>query len=76
MSVHLKKLSKLVNFCVTILILRMEENMQYFWHIMLYFKQGENTTKTQKICAVYGQGAVTGRSCQRGWRSFVLETSC
>ena len=58
---HLKNLSKLVNFCVAILILKMEENMQHFWHIMLYsFKKGKNTTEMQKkICAVYGEGAVT-----------------
>ena len=57
---HLKKdLSKLVNFCVAILILNMEEK-QHFWHIMLYyFKKGKNATETQKkICAVYGEGAV------------------
>ena len=29
-SVHLKNLSKLVNFCAAILILNMEENMQHF----------------------------------------------
>ena len=55
------KLSKLVNFCVAILIVKMEENMQHFLHIMLcYFKKEKNTTETQKqICAVYGEGAVT-----------------
>ena len=39
----------------------MEEKEQYFQHIMLYyFKKGKNTTKMQKkICAVYGEGAVT-----------------
>ena len=58
-----KKASKLVNFCVVILILKMEENMQHFQHIMLYyFKKGKNTTemqKKEKICAVCGEGAVT-----------------
>ena len=41
----------------------MEENMQHFQHIILYyFKQGKNATKTQKkkICTVYGEGAVIG----------------
>ena len=49
---HEKKLSKLANFCVDILILKMEENMQHFQHIMLYyFKKGKNITETQnKIC--------------------------
>ena len=61
----LKKASKLVNVCVTILILKMEENMQYFWHtIFYYFRKGKNATETQKkkkrkICAVYGESAVT-----------------
>ena len=56
----LKSLSKLVNFCVAILILKMEDNTQHFWHIMLYyFKKGKNATEMQKrkkIRAVYGEG--------------------
>ena len=36
-----------MNFCVAILILKMEENMQHFWHIMLYyFKKGKKATET------------------------------
>ena len=59
---HLKKLSKLVNFCVATLILKMEENTQHFWHILYYFKKGKNTTEMQKrICAVCGEGAVAER---------------
>ena len=67
-SVHLKNLSKLVNFCVAILILKMEENKRHFWHIMLnYFKKSTNATEMQKkIYAVYGEGAVTDRTCQNG----------
>ena len=43
----------------------MEENT-HFWHIMLYyFKKGKNGTEMQKkICAVYGEGAVTDGMCQ------------
>ena len=54
-------LSKLVNFCVAILILKLEENTKHFWHIMLYyFKKGSNATETQKkTCKVYGEGALT-----------------
>ena len=38
-----------MNFCVAILILKMEENMQHSWHIMLYyFKEGTNATEMQK----------------------------
>ena len=46
----------------------MVENMQHFWCIMLYhFKKGKNVTEMQeeKNCAVYGEGAVTDRTCQR-----------
>ena len=61
---HLKKLTKSVNFCVAILILKMEENKQHFWHIILYFKKGKNATETQKkICAVYGKGAMADQTC-------------
>ena len=40
----------------------MEENIQYFLSIMLYyFKKGKNATEMQnkKIYTVYGEGAVT-----------------
>ena len=45
----------------------MEENMQHFWHIMLYyFKTGKNTTETQnQIYTVYGKRAVTDQMCQK-----------
>ena len=57
----------MVNFCVAILILNMEENQQYFWYIMLYyFKKGKNATETQrKICVVYGEGSVMDWMCQK-----------
>ena len=73
-----KDLSKWVNFCVAILILKMEEKKQHFRHIVLYyFKKGKNTLKRKKkICALYGEGAVTDQTCQSGLRSFVLEISC
>ena len=62
-----------MNFCVAILILKMKENMQHFWHIMLcYFKKGKNATETQKkkVCAVYEEGAVTDRMCQKWFVKF------
>ena len=44
-----KNLSKLVNFCVAILILNMEENTQHFLNIMLYyFKKAKNASEMQK----------------------------
>ena len=66
-STHLKTLSKSVNFYIAILILKMEENMQHFQYIMLYyFKKGKNTTEVQKkIAAVYGEGAVTDQTCHK-----------
>ena len=49
-----KKLSKLVNFCVAILILKMKETKEYSSHIMLnYFKKGKNTTEKELKRALY-----------------------
>ena len=61
-----------MKFCVAILILKMEEKKQHFPHIMLYyFKKGKNATETQKkICTVYGEGAVTDRTCQKWFAKF------
>ena len=61
-----------MNFCVAILILKMEEKKQHFWHIILYyFKKGKNATETQKkICAVCGKGAVTDPTCQKWFAKF------
>ena len=50
-----KKTSKLVHVCVAILMLKMEENTQHFWYIMVYyFKKGKYAIETQKKinCAV------------------------
>ena len=64
-----KKLIKLVNFCIVILILKMEESTQHFGYVMLYrFKKDKNATETHththtQICAVYGEGAVTDQMC-------------
>ena len=45
---HLKILFK-IDFCVAVLILKIEENKQQLWHIMIYyFNKGKNTTKTHK----------------------------
>ena len=61
------------DFCVAILILKMEENTQHCWRVMLYyFKRGKNATETQKkICAVYGEGAVTDQTCQKWFVKFL-----
>ena len=47
--------------------------MQHFWCIMLYyFKKGKNASEMQKkkIRAVYGEGAVTDRTCQKWFAKF------
>ena len=46
--------------------------MQYFQHVMLYYIwKGKSATKMQKkICAVYGEGAVTYRTCQKWFAKF------
>ena len=50
----------------------MEENMQHFWHIMLYyFMKGKNTTEMQeKIRALYGEGAMADQTCQKWFVKF------
>ena len=50
----------------------MEEEKQHFRHFMLYyFKKGKNATEMQKkICAVYGEGAVTDWTCQKWFAKF------
>ena len=61
-----------MNFYVAILILKMEEHKQHFWHIMLYFfKKGKNAAEKQRrICAVCGEGAVTDWMCRRWFETF------
>ena len=39
--------------------------------MLYYFKKGKNATETQKkICAVYGEGAVTDYTCQTWFVKF------
>ena len=51
----------------------MEEDTQHFWHIVFYyFKKGKNATEMkQKIRAVYGEGAVTDRTCRKWFVKFL-----
>ena len=50
----------------------MGEDIQYFWHIMLYyFKKGKNATETKKICAAYGEGSMTDWMCQKWFAKFL-----
>ena len=50
----------------------MEEKKHHLQCIMLYyFKKGKNETEMQKkICAVYGKGTVTDRTCQKWFVKF------
>ena len=54
-------------------MLKMEGDGKHFWHVMLYyFKKGKNSTERQKkICAVYGEGAVTDGTCQKWFANFL-----
>ena len=39
--------------------------------MLYYFKKGNNTTEMhRKICAVYGEGAVTDQTCQKRLAKF------
>ena len=50
----------------------MEEKKQHFPYTMLYyFKKGKNATETpKKICAAYGEGAMTDGMCQKWFVKF------
>ena len=62
-----------MNFCIAILLLKMEESMQHFQ--LYYFKKAKNTTEMQKkICAVYGEGAITGQTRQKWFVKFLGTT--
>ncbi|EZA62154.1 Histone-lysine N-methyltransferase SETMAR, partial [Ooceraea biroi] len=57
----------------------MEQNKQYFRYLMLfYFHKGKNATQTkEKICAVYGEDAVSERVCQNRFVEFrASDTTC
>ena len=78
-----KNLPKLLNFCIAILLLKMEEIMQHFQHIMVYhFNKGKNTTKTHTHTHTHTLCSVWRRCCDQlecvksGLWSSVLEISC
>ena len=65
-----------MNFCAAILILKVEEDTQHFWHIMLYyFKKGKKATKMQqKISAVSGEAAAAEEMCHEWFVKFLGTT--
>ena len=42
--------------------------------MLYYFQKGKNTQKLKKKCAVYGEGAVTDRTCQKWFAKFLGTT--
>ena len=61
-----------MNFCVAALMLKMEENTQYFRPIMHYsFKKGKNATEMQKTKCVQCVEKVIER-VRSGLRSFLV----
>ena len=68
-----------MNFCVAILILKMEENKWHFQHILYYFKKGKNTIEahTHKIHFVKCMEKLLWliEHVKSGSQSFVLEIS-
>ena len=58
---YLKKTYKIGEFLCSHFNIEGGRKYTTFWHIKLYyFKKGKNATEMQKkICAVYGEGAVT-----------------
>ena len=67
-----KNLSKLVNFCIVILILKMEEKSNIFGILCFIIsrKVKMQLKCKKKICAVYGEGAVTDRIGQKWFVKF------
>ena len=53
----------------------MEENKVHFRHLMLFFyRKGKNATQTaNKICAVYGEGAVAERTVWKWFARFTAD---
>ena len=58
----------------------MEIKKATFWaYHVYYFKKDRNATEThtqKKISAVYGEGSVTDRTCQKWFVKFHAEISC
>ena len=61
-----------MNFCVAILILKMEEKRNIFDILCFIISRKVKTQlkHKKKICAVYGEGAVTDWACQKWFAKF------
>ena len=51
-------------------ILKMEENTFLTYYALLFQKSLKTTEMQKKICAVYGEGAVTDGTCQKWFVKF------
>ena len=64
-----------MNFCAAVLILKMEEDMNTLgilcFLISRKVKMQLKHTHIEKICAVYGEGAVSDRTCQKWFVKFL-----
>ena len=61
----LNKTSKLVNICVGIIISKMQEKRIFGIVCFIISRKIKKQLKCiKKICAVYGEGAVTDQMCQ------------
>ena len=71
-SVHLKKnLIKIGEFLCSYFNIEDGKNMQHFWHIISRKVETQlNAKKKKKICAVYGEGAVTDQTGQKWFVKF------
>lgn len=69
--VCIKNLSKSVDFCIAVLILKVEEKGKIFSILCCIISREKNTAETQKkICAVYGEGGVSDQTCQKWFVKF------
>lgn len=67
----IKNLSKVVNFCIAVLILKVEEKGKIFSILCFIISREKNTAEThKKICAVYGEGGMSDQMCQKWFVEF------
>ena len=61
-----------MNSCAAILILKMEENMHHFWHIMLYyFKKSATKMQKEDFCSLW-RSCLTIKHIKNGLWSFLV----
>ena len=57
-------------------ILKMEEKCNMFAILCLFQERYKYNWNAEKICAVYGKGAVIDQTCQKWFAKLELEISC